>query len=102
MGVDGPIVFPSESKLIRGGFPVRPRAELQVAGCAKRRKGSEMTETSPYPLRLLLSLKKAVGKQREEDGTSMNQFVAEKMLRRWPRFLPTGKRGPILRLSTKS
>ena len=35
-----------------------------------------MTETSTYPLRLPRSLKKAVEKQSEEDGTSINQFVA--------------------------
>src|SRR5262250_293314 len=37
---------------------------------------STWTETSTYPLRLLRSLKKAVEKQSEEDGTSINQFVA--------------------------
>jgi hypothetical protein len=35
-----------------------------------------MTETSTYPLRLPRSLKKTVEKQSEEDGTSINQFVA--------------------------
>ena len=35
-----------------------------------------MTETSTYRLRLPRSLKKAVEKQSEEDGTSINQFVA--------------------------
>lgn len=35
-----------------------------------------MTETSTYLLRLPRSLKKAVEKQSEEDGTSINQFVA--------------------------
>jgi putative PIN family toxin of toxin-antitoxin system len=39
-------------------------------------KGREMTETSIYPLRRPRSLKKAVDKQSEEDGTSINQFVA--------------------------
>jgi len=43
---------------------------------AGRWKGSENKETSPYPLRLPRSLKKAVEKQSEEDGTSINQFVA--------------------------
>jgi hypothetical protein len=35
-----------------------------------------MTKTRAYPLRLPLSLKKAVELQSEEDGTSINQFVA--------------------------
>lgn len=35
-----------------------------------------MTQTSTYALRLPRSLKKAVEKQSEEDGTSINQFVA--------------------------
>jgi hypothetical protein len=35
-----------------------------------------MTEITTYPLRLPRSLKKAVEKQSEEDGTSINQFVA--------------------------
>lgn len=35
-----------------------------------------MTKTKTYPLRLPLSLKKAVELQCEEDGTSINQFVA--------------------------
>jgi hypothetical protein len=35
-----------------------------------------MTKTKTYPLRLPLSLKKAVELQSEEDGTSINQFVA--------------------------
>jgi hypothetical protein len=35
-----------------------------------------MTKTKAYPLRLPLSLKKAVEMQSEEDGTSINQFVA--------------------------
>ena len=66
-----------------------------------------MTETSTYPLRLPRSLKKAVEKQSEEDGTSINQFVAtavgEKLSAlQVAEFLPTGKRVPILRLSTKS
>jgi hypothetical protein len=39
-------------------------------------KDPEVTETSTYPLRLPRSLKKAVEKQSEEDGTSINQFVA--------------------------
>jgi hypothetical protein len=42
-------------------------------------KDQEMTETSTYPLRLLRllrPLKKAVEKCSEEDGTSINQFVA--------------------------
>jgi hypothetical protein len=34
-----------------------------------------MTKTKTYPLRLPLSLKKAVELQSEEDGTSINQFV---------------------------
>jgi hypothetical protein len=34
-----------------------------------------MTKIKTYPLRLPLSLKKAVEIQSEEDGTSMNQFV---------------------------
>ena len=34
-----------------------------------------MTKTKTYPLRLPLSLKKAVERQSEEDGTSINQFV---------------------------
>jgi hypothetical protein len=34
-----------------------------------------MTETTTYPLRLPRSLKKAVEKQSQEDGTSINQFV---------------------------
>jgi len=42
-----------------------------------------MTEMSTYPLRQPRSLKKAVEKQSEEDGTSINQFeataVAEKL-----------------------
>jgi hypothetical protein len=35
-----------------------------------------MTGTKTYPLRLPLSQKKAVELQSEEDGTSINQFVA--------------------------
>ena len=35
-----------------------------------------MTKTKTYPLRLPLSLKEAVELQSEEDGTSINQFVA--------------------------
>ena len=35
-----------------------------------------MTEITTYPLRLPRSLKKAVEKQSQEDGTSINQFVA--------------------------
>ena len=35
-----------------------------------------MTEISTYLLRLPRSLKKAVEQQSEEDGTSINQFVA--------------------------
>ena len=35
-----------------------------------------MRETSTYPLRLPRSLKKAVEEQSQEDGTSINQFVA--------------------------
>jgi hypothetical protein len=35
-----------------------------------------MSKTSTYPLRLPRSLKKAVEKQSEEDGTRINQFVA--------------------------
>jgi galactokinase len=35
-----------------------------------------MTEITTYPLRLPRSLNKAVEKQSEEDGTSINQFVA--------------------------
>lgn len=35
-----------------------------------------MTKTSTYPLRLPLSLRKAVELQSKEDGTSINQFVA--------------------------
>lgn len=58
-----------------------------------------MTETSTYPLRLPRSLKKAVEQQSEQDGTSINQFVATAVaescpLCRWPSFLPTGKRAP--------
>jgi hypothetical protein len=33
-----------------------------------------MSETKTYPLRLPLSLKKVVGQQSKEDGTSINQF----------------------------
>jgi len=39
------------------------------------RKDKQMTEITTYPLRLPRSLKKAVEKQSEEDGTSINQFV---------------------------
>jgi len=35
-----------------------------------------MTKTKTYPLRLPVSLKKAVELQSNEDGTSINQFVA--------------------------
>lgn len=35
-----------------------------------------MTQTKTYPLRLPVSLKKAVELQSKEDGTSINQFVA--------------------------
>ena len=35
-----------------------------------------MSETKTYPLRLPRSLKEAVERLSEEDGTSMNQFVA--------------------------
>jgi len=35
-----------------------------------------MTETMTYSLRLPRSLKRAVERQSEEDGTSINQFVA--------------------------
>ena len=35
-----------------------------------------MTEATTYPLRLPRSLKRAVERQSEEDGTSINQFVA--------------------------
>jgi len=66
-----------------------------------------MTEMSTYPLRLPRSLKKAVEKQSEEDGTSINQFVATAVAEKLSalqvaEFSPTGKRMPILRLSTKS
>jgi hypothetical protein len=35
-----------------------------------------MTETTTYPLRLPRSLKEAVKRLSQEDGTSINQFVA--------------------------
>ncbi len=35
-----------------------------------------MTKTSTYPLRLPVSLKKAVERLSKQDGTSINQFVA--------------------------
>jgi len=38
-----------------------------------------MTKTSTYPLRLPVSLKVALEKLRKQGGTSMNQFVAEKI-----------------------
>jgi hypothetical protein len=61
---------------------------------------------STYPLRLPRSLKKAVERQSEEDGTSINLVataVGEKLSAlQVAEFFPTGKRMPILRLSTKS
>jgi hypothetical protein len=66
-----------------------------------------MTETSTYPLRLPRTLKKAVEKQSEEGGTSINQFVATAAAEKLSALQVascsrTEERGPILRLSRKS
>jgi hypothetical protein len=62
---------------VGAGIPVRQLITfLQDDTAPGDGKDREMTEMSTYPLRLPRSLKKAVEKQSEEDGTSINQFVA--------------------------
>src|SRR5215468_8762394 len=79
---------------VGAGIPVRQLIpSLQDDTGPGDGKDREMTEMSTYPLRLPRSLKKAVEKQSEEDGPSINQFVATAVpkncpLCRWPSFLP--------------
>jgi hypothetical protein len=70
-------------------------------------KDRETTEKSTYPLRLPGSLKKAVEKQSEEDGTSINQFVATAVAEQLStlqvaEFFADRKARADFRLSTKS
>ncbi|MGC1617045.1 MAG: hypothetical protein WA765_01005 [Candidatus Acidiferrum sp.] len=43
---------------------------------ATRSKGTYNAQTKTYPLRLPVSLKRAVDLQSKEDGTGINQFAA--------------------------
>jgi hypothetical protein len=67
-----------------------------------------MKKSRTYPLRLPESLKRAVARLSREDRTSINQFVATAVAEKVSAletarfFLPTGRRGRILRHSIGS